>query len=187
MFISYALRGCIYVDVGKDGSFLVRESTTTTDSYALSVRQEERVTHIMIRQNPETAQLDVGGGQQFATLNELVAYYRDHPMVANTGAVVMLKHPFFATRFAAFTIVARVRELDRLECASLASMAAPNTPTATHSAPGSASGGTSRPLPDPDLAGYSRPFLCGACLLSKFINSAQPIPLHASRPCLSFH
>ena len=88
-------------------------------------------------------------------------------MVANTGAVVMLKHPFFATRFAAFTIVGRVRELDRLECASLASMAAPNVPTATHSAPGSASGGPSRPLPDPDLAGYSPipSFLAPACFL----------------------
>lgn len=99
----------VFTCLGRDGSFLVRESTTSSDCFALSVRQESRVTHIMIRRtfvetpaadsaspaspsarpNAQVGpngtlgryRLDVGGGHLFDTLAELVQFYREHPMV----------------------------------------------------------------------------------------------------------
>ncbi len=37
------------LDKGKNGSFLVRESQSKPGDYVLSVRTEDRVTHVMIR------------------------------------------------------------------------------------------------------------------------------------------
>ncbi|CAL4066178.1 unnamed protein product, partial [Meganyctiphanes norvegica] len=56
---------------------------------------------------------DVGGGRKFDTLSELVEYYRDNPMVEQSGTVVPLKAPFNATRINARGIDSRVRELSK--------------------------------------------------------------------------
>ena len=39
----------LMLDKGKNGSFLVRESQSKPGDYVLSVRTEDRVTHVMIR------------------------------------------------------------------------------------------------------------------------------------------
>lgn len=39
----------ILLDKGKNGSFLVRESQSKPGDYVLSVRTEDKVTHVMIR------------------------------------------------------------------------------------------------------------------------------------------
>ena len=54
---------------------------------------------------------DVGGGRQFDTLSELVEYYKQNPMVEQSGNVVPLKMPFNATRINARGIDSRVKEL----------------------------------------------------------------------------
>lgn len=56
---------------------------------------------------------DVGGGEQFATLGELIDHYKKNPMVETSGTVVNLRHPFNATRITAASIDARVEILQR--------------------------------------------------------------------------
>ncbi|XP_045468665.1 tyrosine-protein phosphatase corkscrew-like [Harmonia axyridis] len=97
---------------GKSGSFLVRESQSKIGDFVLSVRINDKVTHIKIR-STEDNYYDVGGGEKFSTLTELIDYYRNNPMVETTGLVVHLKHPFNATKINASGICSRVRELQR--------------------------------------------------------------------------
>ncbi|VDO78403.1 unnamed protein product [Soboliphyme baturini] len=80
----------LLMDQGRNGSFLVRESQSTLGDYALSVRLEDRVTHIIIR--CQNGKFDVGGGDDFDSLAELVDYYRRSPMVETCGTVVHLKY-----------------------------------------------------------------------------------------------
>lgn len=54
---------------------------------------------------------DVGGGQQFDSLAELIEHYKKNPMVETTGTVVHLKQPFNATRINASGIQNRVKQL----------------------------------------------------------------------------
>ena len=54
---------------------------------------------------------DVGGGEKFDSLTELIEYYRQNPMVETSGTVVHLKQPFNATRINAFGIDFRVKQL----------------------------------------------------------------------------
>lgn len=54
---------------------------------------------------------DVGGGEQFSTLCELIEHYKRNPMVETCGNVVHLKQPFNATRITAAGINARVEQL----------------------------------------------------------------------------
>lgn len=82
---------------GKSGSFLVRESQSKIGDFVLSVRINDKVTHIKIRSTPDN-KYDVGGGQKFNTLTHLINHYRNNPMVETTGLVVHLKHPFNATK-----------------------------------------------------------------------------------------
>lgn len=56
---------------------------------------------------------DVGGGQQFESLTDLVEHYKKNPMVETTGTVVHLKQPFNTTRINASGIESRVRELQK--------------------------------------------------------------------------
>jgi tyrosine-protein phosphatase non-receptor type 11 len=56
---------------------------------------------------------DVGGGEQFSTLAELIEHYKKNPMVETSGTVVHLRHPFNATRITAASIDARVEILQR--------------------------------------------------------------------------
>ncbi|XP_042242953.1 tyrosine-protein phosphatase non-receptor type 11-like isoform X2 [Homarus americanus] len=101
----------LILEKGKNGSFLVRESQSKPGDYVLSVRTDDKVTHVMIRCVDN--KYDVGGGRKFDTLSELVEHYRRNPMVEQSGTVVPLKMPFNATRINARGIDSRVRELSR--------------------------------------------------------------------------
>jgi tyrosine-protein phosphatase non-receptor type 11 len=104
---------------GRNGSFLVRESQSQPGDLVLSVRADDKVTHVMIRQQAN-GRCDVGGGEQFDCLADLVDFYRRNPMVETTGTVVHLRQPFNATRVSASGLESRVRVLSK-EAAGLAS------------------------------------------------------------------
>ncbi|CRK90057.1 CLUMA_CG003777, isoform B [Clunio marinus] len=101
----------LILERGRNGSFLVRESQSKPGDYVLSVRNDDKVTHVMIRWQDN--KYDVGGGEQFATLSELIEHYKKNPMVETSGTVVNLRHPFNATRITAASIDARVEILQR--------------------------------------------------------------------------
>ncbi|XP_077167791.1 tyrosine-protein phosphatase non-receptor type 11-like isoform X2 [Paroedura picta] len=113
----------LLTDKGKPGSFLVRESQSKPGDFVLSVLTNEdkadtgdrkpRVTHIMIRYQPD-GKYDVGGGEHFDTLADLVEHYKKNPMVEKSGAVVHLKQPFNTTRINAANIDNRVKELNKM-------------------------------------------------------------------------
>lgn len=97
---------------GKNGSFLVRESRSKPGDFVLSVRCEDKIIHIMIHRDEDKI-YDIGGGQGFETLTELVEHYKHNAMVETTGNVVHLKQPFNATRINAALIDRRVDELHK--------------------------------------------------------------------------
>ncbi|XP_013383779.1 tyrosine-protein phosphatase non-receptor type 11 [Lingula anatina] len=101
----------VLVEKGRNGSFLVRESQSKPGDFVLSVRCEDKVTHIMIR--TQDGRYDVGGGEQFESLSDLVEHYRKNPMVETSGTVVHLKNPFNATRINASGIENRVKVLQK--------------------------------------------------------------------------
>uniref|UniRef100_H2SW25 protein-tyrosine-phosphatase n=1 Tax=Takifugu rubripes TaxID=31033 RepID=H2SW25_TAKRU len=112
----------LLTDKGKAGSFLVRESQSKPGDFVLSVLTNEekhenldrktKVTHVMIRY--QDGKYDVGGGERFDTLTDLVDHYKKNPMVEKSGIVVHLKQPFNATRINAANIENRVRELNKV-------------------------------------------------------------------------
>ncbi|XP_069383203.1 tyrosine-protein phosphatase non-receptor type 11b isoform X2 [Paralichthys olivaceus] len=112
----------LLTDKGKAGSFLVRESQSKPGDFVLSVLTHEekhenvdrktKVTHVMIRY--QEGKYDVGGGERFDTLADLVDHYKKNPMVEKSGIVVHLKQPFNATRINAANIENRVRELNKV-------------------------------------------------------------------------
>ncbi|XP_057355552.1 tyrosine-protein phosphatase non-receptor type 11-like isoform X1 [Manis pentadactyla] len=110
----------LLMEKGRAGSFLVRESQSKPGDFVLSVLTQQpdkvdcqpRVTHIMIRFQPD-GKYDVGGGEQFDTLKDLVECYRKNPMVEKSGAVVHLKQPLKATRINATSMESRVQELSK--------------------------------------------------------------------------
>ncbi|XP_078498487.1 tyrosine-protein phosphatase non-receptor type 11-like isoform X1 [Lissotriton helveticus] len=113
----------LLTEKGKPGSFLVRESQSKPGDFVLSVLTNEekmengdrkpRVTHVMIRFQPD-GKYDVGGGERFDTLTDLVEHYKKNPMVEKSGAVVHLKQPFNTTRINAANIENRVKELNKM-------------------------------------------------------------------------
>uniref|UniRef100_A0A3Q2XRD1 protein-tyrosine-phosphatase n=1 Tax=Hippocampus comes TaxID=109280 RepID=A0A3Q2XRD1_HIPCM len=112
----------LLTEKGKAGSFLVRESQSKPGDFVLSVLTHEekhenvdrktKVTHVMIRY--QDGKYDVGGGERFDTLADLVDHYKKNPMVEKSGIVVHLKQPFNATRINAANIENRVRELNKV-------------------------------------------------------------------------
>ncbi|XP_077465095.1 tyrosine-protein phosphatase non-receptor type 11b isoform X2 [Stigmatopora argus] len=113
----------LLTEKGKTGSFLVRESQSKPGDFVLSVLTHEdkhenvdrktKVTHVMIRYQLD-GKYDVGGGERFDTLADLVDHYKKNPMVEKSGIVVHLKQPFNATRINAANIENRVRELNKV-------------------------------------------------------------------------
>ncbi|XP_011641562.1 tyrosine-protein phosphatase corkscrew isoform X2 [Pogonomyrmex barbatus] len=101
----------LMLERGKNGSFLVRESQSKPGDFVLSVRTDDRVTHVMIRFQDN--KYDVGGGHKFDTLSELIEHYKKNPMVETSGSVVHLRQPFNATRINASSIESRVRQLHK--------------------------------------------------------------------------
>ncbi|XP_058849229.1 tyrosine-protein phosphatase non-receptor type 11-like isoform X3 [Acipenser ruthenus] len=113
----------LLTEKGKPGSFLVRESQSKPGDFVLSVLTNEekhenvdrktKVTHVMIRYQQD-GKYDVGGGERFDTLTDLVEHYKKNPMVEKSGIVVHLKQPFNATRINAANIENRVKELNKV-------------------------------------------------------------------------
>ncbi|KAI6650928.1 Tyrosine-protein phosphatase non-receptor type 11-like isoform X2 [Oopsacas minuta] len=101
----------LLLDRGQNGSYLVRASLSQPGDYVLSALIDNRVSHVMIR--CKDGKCDVGGGQQFNGLNELIEHYKKIPLVEITGAVLHLKQPFNATRIIPTDITPRVEELGK--------------------------------------------------------------------------
>ncbi|XP_029166645.1 tyrosine-protein phosphatase corkscrew isoform X2 [Nylanderia fulva] len=101
----------LMLERGKNGSFLVRESQSKPGDFVLSVRTDDRVTHVMIRS--QDGKYDVGGGHKFDSLSDLIEHYKRNPMVETTGSVVHLRQPFNATRINASGIESRVKQLHK--------------------------------------------------------------------------
>ncbi|XP_060478202.2 tyrosine-protein phosphatase non-receptor type 11-like isoform X2 [Panthera onca] len=88
----------LLMEKGRPGTFLVRESRSKPGDFVLSVLTQPldkagrrpRVTHIMIRFQPDGT-YDVGGGERFDTLRDLVECHKKNPMVEKSGVVVHLK------------------------------------------------------------------------------------------------
>ena len=55
-----------------------------------SCRLEDKITHVMIRHHTD-GKYDVGGGEKFDDLTDLVEHYKTNPMVEKSGTVVQLK------------------------------------------------------------------------------------------------
>lgn len=70
----------------------------------------------VIRGPFQEARFDVGGGERFDSLAELVEHYKRNPMVETTGTVVHLKQPFNGTKITAVGITNRVQELSKTVC-----------------------------------------------------------------------
>ncbi|KAM3188520.1 hypothetical protein ACTXT7_000074 [Hymenolepis weldensis] len=85
----------LLLEKGDPGSFLVRPSYTNPGNFTLSVRREDCVTHIRIRNTGDF--LDLYGGETFATLSELVDYYRENhgELKEKNGSIIELKFPLF--------------------------------------------------------------------------------------------
>lgn len=100
---------------GVNGSFLVRESQSRIGDYVLTVRvkddQNDKVTHVVIRHHDN--RYDVGGGEKFDSLTDLVEHYKRNPMVETNGSVINMICPFNATRITALDIGARIKELSK--------------------------------------------------------------------------
>uniref|UniRef100_A0A158QGT5 protein-tyrosine-phosphatase n=1 Tax=Rodentolepis nana TaxID=102285 RepID=A0A158QGT5_RODNA len=85
----------LLLEKGDPGSFLVRPSVAHPGNFTLSVRREDCVTHIRIRNTGDF--LDLYGGETFATLFELVDYYRENrgELKEKNGSIIELKYPLF--------------------------------------------------------------------------------------------
>ncbi|KAG7233491.1 hypothetical protein INR49_006950 [Caranx melampygus] len=113
----------LLTEKGKNGSFLVRESQSHPGDFVLSVRtgddktdssdSKPKVTHVMICCKHDL-KYDVGGGEKFDSLTDLVEHYKKNPMVETLGTVLQLKQPLNTTRINAAEIESRVRELSKL-------------------------------------------------------------------------
>ena len=97
---------------GQDGSYLIHPSVHNPGNFDLSVRVDERVSHVMIRNRDD--HFDVGGGPKFGSLTELVEYYKKNPMVETNGTVINLKVPFNTTSFPAADIQTRIAQLQKM-------------------------------------------------------------------------
>lgn len=83
----------ILLDQGMDGSFLARPSKSKEGDFTLSVRRNGKVTHIKIRNTGDY--YDLYGGENFATLAELVQHYMEkhENLKERNGEVIELKYP----------------------------------------------------------------------------------------------
>ncbi|XP_044741677.1 tyrosine-protein phosphatase corkscrew [Chrysoperla carnea] len=96
----------------KNGSFLVRESQSKIGDFVLCVRNDDRVLQVIIRCRNDN-RYDIGGGEEFDSLSELIEHYKSNPMVETSGTVVHLKQPFNATRINVSGIHSRVKQLQK--------------------------------------------------------------------------
>lgn len=80
---------------GVPGSFLVRQSHSNPGNFTLSVRRQDSFAHIRIQNTGDF--LSIHGGEKFATLTELVNYYRENrgQLTEKNGATIDLLYPLF--------------------------------------------------------------------------------------------
>lgn len=102
----------ILLERSKNGSFLVRESQSKIGDFVLCVRNDDRVLQVIIRCRNDN-RYDIGGGEEFDSLSELIEHYKSNPMVETSGTVVHLKQPFNATRINVSGIHSRVKQLQK--------------------------------------------------------------------------
>ena len=81
-------------EYGKDGSFLIRPSQSTINSYTLSVRCGNEFKHIKIQNNGDCYEIGEGG-DKFATLAELVEHFimKETLRDKSDGTVLVLRYP----------------------------------------------------------------------------------------------
>lgn len=91
----------LVLERGRNGSFLVRESQSKPGEYALTVRTDDKVTHVMIR--CQETKYDVYGGPKFDSLSKLIEHYQKNPMVETSGTVVHLKQVLYHRSIRIFT------------------------------------------------------------------------------------
>lgn len=82
-------------EFGQDGSFLIRPSQSTINSYTLSVRCNDTFKHIKIQNNGDCGYEIGEGGDKFATLAELVEHFIMKETLRDKldGNVLVLKYP----------------------------------------------------------------------------------------------
>lgn len=61
----------------------------------------------------QDSKYDVGVGEKFTTLCELIEHYKRHPMIETCGTVVRLNQPFSSTQMTAAGIGGRVEQLQK--------------------------------------------------------------------------
>lgn len=81
----------LLMERGLDGSFLVRPSRTSAGQFSLSIKRNNTVTHIKIRHTNDL--YDLHGGEQFATLPELIQHYTENPIKEKNGVAYKLGKP----------------------------------------------------------------------------------------------
>lgn len=81
---------------GANGTFLVRPSKSSPGDFTLSVRRDTEVTHIKIQNSGDF--YDLYGGDKFASLSELVEYYRTQggELKEKSGAIIQLLTPMLS-------------------------------------------------------------------------------------------
>ena len=81
-------------EYGQDGSFLIRPSQTTVNSYTLSVRCGDDFKHVKIQNNGDCYEIGEGG-DKFATLAELVEHFimKESLRDKSDGTVLVLRYP----------------------------------------------------------------------------------------------
>ena len=78
---------------GTLGTYLTRRSESDPKNFTLSVKQREGVTHVRIQHDGEY--YDLYGGEEFASLPELIQYYTDNPgtLREKNGKVIEITKP----------------------------------------------------------------------------------------------
>jgi len=103
----------VLLSKGKQGSYLVRESQSQPGQYALAVRCYNGVQQIIIRH--KNGKFDVGSGQHFTSLRELVEYYVQNPKLHDIKdqSPIKLREPFQSTSFLATNVSERIKVLEK--------------------------------------------------------------------------
>lgn len=97
---------------GRKGSYLVRESANRLGHYVISIRCEDHVKQVKVRNCD--GKYDLGGEPSFPSLGKLMEFYSHNPMVEeNSSTILHLKQPFNSTTFIASGIADRINELQQ--------------------------------------------------------------------------
>lgn len=94
-----------------DGAFLVRASRSKPGDLVISVLNDPSVAHIIVKS--KATGFHVEDERPFSAISDLVAYYRDAPLMEESGNILHLRTPVHTSRMTMATIAARVAELER--------------------------------------------------------------------------